>query len=130
MLILGPDRTLADTIGSIAKLYDSTVPLTFVAHIGDDDAYRSGECMLAIPGIWTGMPPRLLAAMRDRRAANVTGRCPACAACIELPTGTWRHEGNCVVADGYLRPMLTAWSRQAGLYARGRRICEDPCPPR
>lgn len=122
----GPGDTLADAIGKVAHAYDATIPLNFLAHLADDDAYHRGDCLILLPGIWTGQPQALLDAMRQRRRASATGRCPVCSACIEPATGTWRHEPACIVADDNLRPLLTAWARHVGQYARGRRICEDP----
>lgn len=125
MLKPGPNDTLADAIAKVTRAVDATEPLEFVKHFDLDDAYKRGRTLLVIPGIWTGMPTDLLIAMRDRRKATVTGRCPRCDACIEPATGTWRHERRCPVADDLLRPMLTRWARQVGP-ARGRRIQEQP----
>lgn len=129
MLTPGPNDTLADAIGKAAKALDTSEPLEFVRHVGDSDAYvrgpRPGGYLFVLPGIWTGMPADLLAAMRLRRKANVTGRCPRCDACVQPATGTWVHERRCPVADDVLGPRLSRWARQVGP-ARGRRIQEQP----
>lgn len=124
-----PGQTVADAIGRAALAIDPSEPLRFIRHLGDEDVYHRGPtpggALFVLPGIWTGQPPELLAALRTRRRASVTGRCPECGACLELATGTLRHENRCAVADDSLRPMLTRWTRRAGL-VRGRRIQEQP----
>ncbi|WP_435589788.1 hypothetical protein [Micromonospora aurantiaca (nom. illeg.)] len=126
MHIHTPDRTAADTAASVSRAVDPGQDLVFIRHIGDDDAYRRGDALLVVPGIWTAMPPQLLAVMRDRRACTLTGRCPRCDICVEPATGTFHHEPDCPVGDGHLRPALQAWVWQVGRYARGRRIQETP----
>lgn len=129
MLTPAPGGTRADAIALAARFLDSPEPIEFLRHLGDDDAYLRGPSpggsLIVIPGIWTGMPPELLAAMRARRACSVAGRCPSCGACVELATGTYAHESDCPVSDDRLRPLLTRWVRKVGL-VRGRRIVETP----
>lgn len=129
MLTPAPGDSLADTIGKLVRCLDDS-PLTFLRHLGDDDVYHRGPVpggsLHVIPGIWSGMPPPLLHAMRARRYASITGRCRACTAALSLSDGQMRHERDCTVADDNLRPMLTAWLRRVGRYAWGRRLIEDP----
>jgi hypothetical protein len=129
MLIPAPGETLADAIAKAVLSTDPSVPLRFIRHLGDDDVYHRGPmpggALFVLPGIWTGQPAELLAIMRMRRAAAVTGRCPSCQECADLAAGTLRHEHGCGVADNTLGPMLRRWSRRVGL-VRGRRIQEQP----
>lgn len=129
MLTPGAGDTTADAIGKVARGLNGG-PLTFLRHLGDDDAYHRGPnpggVLFVVPGIWTGMPPQLLATVRARRACSVTGRCLNCDTCVELAAGTFAHEPGCPVADDQLRPALARWGRQVGTYARGRRIRETP----
>lgn len=128
MLTPGPGDTHADTAANCARAYDSTLPLQFVQHYTDDDLYmrggRGGTAFL-IMGLWTGMPPDLLAAVRARRAASVTGRCPVCDAAVEVGTGTMVHGRRCPVTNERLCPPFARWLRRVGP-ARGRRIREAP----
>lgn len=126
MLIPAAGSTTADTIATLARGVDTTQPLTFVEHYRDDDAYTRGPVLFVVPGLWDGMSPDLLAAVRDRRACDVTGQCPRCGVCLDLAATTWRHEPRCPVADDQLRPALTRWGRRVGQFARGRRIRETP----
>jgi hypothetical protein len=131
MLTPAPGDTMADAIGKVAQGLDpSGEPLTFVRHLGDDDFYHRGPIpggsVYLIPGLWTAMPADLLAALRTRRRASVTGRCSGCQAVLDLAAGEMRHEPDCPVCDDNLRPMLAAWLHRVGRYARGRRIVEDP----
>lgn len=127
MLTPAPGDTLADTIGKAAQGLDPTEPLTFVRHLAGDDVYhrgpKPGGVLFVIPGLWSGMPARLLAVMRARRAASCTGRCPICDTAVALATGTHAHEPGCPVADEHLIPMVRAWVRTVGC-ARGRRLQE------
>ncbi|WP_146228115.1 hypothetical protein [Micromonospora sp. S4605] len=125
MLIPAAGGTIADTIAGLAQAVDSTEPLTFQQHAGNDDVYTRGTVLYVLPGLWSGMPADLLATVRARRACAVTGRCPRCGACLQLAAGQFTHERRCPVADQHLRPALARWGRQAGP-ARGRRIVETP----
>lgn len=129
MLSPANGQTVADAIGRAALAVDPSEPLRFIRHFGDEDVYHRGPmpggALFVLPGIWSGQPAELLAAVRMRRAASVAGRCPSCGACLELATATLRHERWCVVADDKLRPMLNRWARRVGL-VRGRRIQEQP----
>ena len=125
------DNSDADRTAAASRAFDSSAgPLTFLKHIGSDDVYHRGPeqggAIFAIPGMWETMPPNLLAALRARRRANVTGRCPACGAAVDAGSGTIRHESFCAAGDDRLQPALDAWSRRVGSYARGRRIVENP----
>jgi len=130
MLRPAPGTTLADAIASAARSVGTREPLTFVAHVGDDDAYHRGPApggsLFVLLGVWSTMPPRLLAAVRARRYASVAGRCPLCGGCLALATGDFEHEPGCPVADDRLAPMLRRWARRTGRYGRGRRLVEDP----
>jgi hypothetical protein len=130
MLTPAPGKTLADTIATAARSMGSREPLTFVGHLGDDDAYRRdparGGTLYVLMGIWSTMPPRLLAAVRARRVTSITGRCPLCACCVDLATGTYEHEQGCPVATELLGRMMRRWARRVGKYGRGRRLVEDP----
>jgi hypothetical protein len=130
MLTPAPGQTLADAIGHAAYGMDPAEPIVFVRHIGQDDLFHRGPnpggTLFVVPGIWQGMPPPLLAAMRARRACATTGRCSACGNALTLATGTLTHESDCPVADNNLKPPLRDWMRRVGSYARGRRIREFP----
>lgn len=125
VLIPAPGTTVADTIAATTHAVDQAQPLTFLEHVGNDDAYRRGTVLFVLPGLWTGMPADLLATVRARRTCAVTGRCPICSACLQLAAGQFAHERRCPVADDKLRPALARWGRQVGP-ARGQRIRETP----
>lgn len=127
MLVPGPDDSLADAVAKAAHAFDSVEPLRFVRHVGDDDLYSRGSVAFVLPGIWTKMPPDLLALMRARRSCSAFGRCPSCDACIDLASGVWAHEYKCPISDDRLCPILSQWARRVGL-VRGHRICELPTP--
>lgn len=127
-----PDHGTADVTAAHAQSLDPTRPWEFVGHIDNDDAYlsgpRPGGVLSMVPGIWSGMPDELLVAMRARRKASSTGRCPNCDACVELGTGVFWHEDWCRLTDKHLGPVVAAWVRRVGP-ARGRRLVEDPRGP-
>jgi hypothetical protein len=129
MLTYGPGDSHADAVAKFARGFDPVGPLTFVRHMGDDDVYLrggdAGKSLFVIMGLWAGMPVDLAAVVRLRRVASLAGRCPSCDVCVELSTGTYRHEPGCVVTDDVLGPMLREWLRRVGP-ARGRRLREDP----
>lgn len=130
VLIPAASGTTADTIAAVSHAVDQAQPLTFRQHLGDNDVYTrpipgQGPALFVLPGIWAGMPADLLAVVRDRRAADVTGECPSCGACLQLAAGQLAHDRRCRVADEKLRPALARWARQVGP-ARGRRIVETP----
>lgn len=118
--------TTADTAAGLAHAVDTTQPLTLVKHYRDDDAYQRGPVLLVIPAIWTGMPTELLATVRHRRACDVTGRCPMCGACLHPAAAAFIHRHGCPVSDNRIRPVLAAWYRRVGQFARGQRIRETP----
>lgn len=122
-------KTLADTIAALARGMDPTEPIVFKGHDGDNDIFHRGPTpggvLMLVPGIWTGMPPPLLAAMRARRACSTTGRCQVCGECASPAAGTFPHESWCPVAEDLWR-QYAAWARQVGRFARGRRIEEIP----
>lgn len=130
MLIPAPGSTHADAVADAARAMDPSVPLTFMRHLSDDDVYHRGPeiggTLYVIPGLWTTMRPALIAALRARRRASVTGRCAECDAVLGLAEGRMCHEPGCPVTDENLRPLVAVWARQVGTYARGRRILEDP----
>lgn len=118
-------------IAAAARAFDQTAgPLTFERHLDVDDVYLratdAGNVLIVIPGMRTSMPDTLLNALRARRTANVTGRCPACQGVADAARDAVDHEHFCTATDDRVGPMLESWSRQVGLYARGRRIVEDP----
>jgi hypothetical protein len=123
-------KNTADTVGAQARAFDTSGPLVFVRHLTDEDVYvresPAGNVLVVMPGLWTTMPDTLLAALRARRAANATGRCPACDGVADLPVTGIAHENTCPAIDDAIGPALYAWGRQVGRYARGRRIAEDP----
>lgn len=124
-------RPSADRIGTATRAFDKdSGPLVFLQHNDSDDIYmrksEASNALFSIPGLWTSMPTNLISALRARRRASVTGRCPDCDGVAELTTGAVWHESRCAVSDDHLAPQLTNWSRAVGLYARGRRIVEDP----
>jgi hypothetical protein len=117
----------SDKAAAAARVFDrSTGPLTLVTQAINEDAYQRGDIMIVIPGIWSSMPMDLLRAMRDRRLASVSGRCPACDAVVGVADGLLWHERDCHACDDLLGPKLTAWSKRVGQFARGRRLVEDP----
>jgi hypothetical protein len=117
----------ADTLAQLAQAMDPAQPVTFVEHGPDgEDVYKRGTALLVVPGLFTSMPPMLLAALRVRRTCDLSGRCPACDACITLASTTVEHEADCVATDDNLAPLLRAWRRDVGHFARGGRIHEDP----
>lgn len=131
MLTPAPGQNPADAIGQAAMGFDPIAgPLTFLKHVGSDDIYHRGPeeggIIIVVPGLWTSMPDDLLAALRSRRRASATGRCPECEAVVNIAAAAVHHEDYCVVSDDNLVPAITAWARNVGLYARGRRIVEDP----
>lgn len=71
-------------------------------------------------GLWTGMPPTILAGCRARRAASVTGECPLC------PFHDRIHDVNCLAGDQALTAGLAQWERYTPKFRRGDRITEDP----
>ncbi|RZU52668.1 hypothetical protein EV385_4546 [Krasilnikovia cinnamomea] len=133
MLTSAPGHNRADTIATVARCLDDDGPLVLLARDGNDDLYHRGPVpggsIYLIPGLWSTMPPDLLRALRARRRADITGRCDACGAALTLSTGQMAHESDCNVGNDRLRPMLSAWLRRVGRYARGRRLTEDPLDP-
>lgn len=125
-----PIKPTADHLAAAARSFDTTEPLTFLRHAGPDDVYHRGSgtggALLVIPGLWDTMPEALFAALRSRRRANVTGRCPQCDAAVDIMGAAMHHDSDCIVGDEHLRPAIEAWVWQVGAYARGRRIVEDP----
>jgi hypothetical protein len=130
MLTPAPGQTLADTVAAAARGMDPAEPIVFMRHLGDNDVFhrgaKPGGVLIVVPGIWTGMPPALLSAMRARRACSTTGRCQICGECASVATGTFPHESWCPVSDDVLWRLYGAWARRVGDYARGRRIEEIP----
>jgi hypothetical protein len=125
------DKPTADTSALLSRGFDSASgPLTFLNHVGNDDVYHRGPqpggIIFAIPGLWDSMPADLLAALRARRHASVTGRCPRCDGVAELARSGIAHENGCHAIDDEIRPLLEAWGRRVGRYACGRRITENP----
>jgi hypothetical protein len=112
--------------------YDHPSDITLVEQTANEDVFQrqfaEGSALILVPGIWDSMPPDLLALVRARRGASLTGHCPVCAAEPEPVNGAlaMRHEDFCEVTDDHLGPRLAAWSRRVGQYARGKRIVEDP----
>lgn len=107
--------------------------MEFLRHIDSDDVYHDGPTpggrIYVIPGMWTSMPEDLMAALRARRRAAVTGQCLECGTAMDSlkdEVGTMQHESDCMVTDGAVQPLVMTWVKRVGRYARGRRIVEDP----
>jgi hypothetical protein len=130
VLIPADGQAVADAIADTARSMDRALPLTFLRHLGNDDVLHRGPeqggALIVVMGIWSGMPPALLATVRARRSCAVSGRCPECGTCVDLGEGQFAHESQCSVSDDRLGAALAAWLHQVGLFARGRRLLEVP----
>jgi hypothetical protein len=125
----GQDQSKAHAVAEVARRLDPSLPLTLAKKFPDVDVYQRGDDpddVLLVPALWSGMPDSLLATMRARRSCSATGRCPVCDATVDLAEKAVDHEPGCAVADEKVQPVLERWTRQVGMFARGRRITEDP----
>jgi len=113
----------------IARVFDGRQPLRFLKHLPNDDAFHRGEqpggAVISVVGMWDSMPPPLLDAVRARREASLTGRCPTCDAVCDVRTGAFWHENDCHAGDPMIERPMVAWARKVGRFARGRRLLED-----
>jgi hypothetical protein len=82
--------------------------------IGTDDIYTAktednANVLCVVPGLSIAAPRDVREWMRQRVEANLTGRCPACDACVTATqniTGTIKHEDSCTIST------LPAWVKK------------------